>query len=129
MNSERPYRCFRPADLAIPVFVLVVVLIQGSPGTPPVTGDHPLLEVHSGDSTILHPMGTDTVLLVPGNLGPLQVQVAGSRARVLSSPCAGQDCVRRGWLEDAGDMSVCVPSGVYIVLTHGGDPPLDAVSY
>lgn len=128
MSSEARYLFFRPSDLVIPVFVIAVVLITGRSGTPSVTGDT-LLEVHSGDCMVLHPMGSDTLLEIFGGLGPLQVQVSGSRARVLSSPCAGQDCVRRGWLEDPGDIAVCVPSGVYILLTTGGDPPLDAVSH
>jgi hypothetical protein len=128
MRSDREYPLFRPADLAIPLFLVLVFLILGigSPSDP--SGDR-FLEVHAGEITMTLPMVSDSVLFVEGNLGQLEIELQGGRARIASSPCPGQDCVRQGWLANPGDMSVCVPSGVFIVICCDGRSAPDAVSY
>lgn len=130
MSCKTEYRFFRPADLLLPLLTVLFLIVLGSTGQSSGPGRNQL-EVHTGESTILHPMNRDTVMHVEGNLGEMTVTVDGQRARIAVSPCPGQDCVRQGWLEKPGDMSVCVPSGVFLVVSgtgDGGSSP-DAVSY
>jgi hypothetical protein len=75
-------------------------------------------------------LSRDTTMALPGDLGPVRVEVAAGRARIAGSPCPGQDCVRAGWIDAAGDVSVCMPSGVLVRVlgpAEGGGP--DALTY
>ncbi|MFO8183042.1 MAG: NusG domain II-containing protein [Candidatus Aegiribacteria sp.] len=130
MSCESEYRFFRPVDLLLPLLVILVLVILGSTGPSSGSGLE-FLEVHTGDTTLFHPMNRDTLMQVEGNLGEMTVVVDGLRARVADSPCPGQDCVRQGWLDKPGDMSVCVPSGVFLVVSENGEGKTspDAVSY
>ncbi|MBN2587691.1 MAG: NusG domain II-containing protein [Candidatus Fermentibacteraceae bacterium] len=128
MSSDREYPLFRPADLAIPLFLVLVFLVLGIGSSSAPRGDL-FLEIHAGETTMTVPMVSDSVLLVEGNLGQMEIRLQGGRARIASSPCPGQDCVRQGWLTRPGDMSVCVPSGVFIVISCDGRSAPDAVSY
>lgn len=130
MNGETEYRFFQPADLLLPLLTFLLLIILGSAGPSSGPGSY-FLEVHTGDTTILHPLNRDTLMRVEGNLGLMTVMVDGLRTRIADSPCPGQDCVRQGWLDRPGDMSVCVPSGVFLLVSengNGGSSP-DAVSY
>ena len=67
---------------------------------------------------------------VTGNLGEMEISIENERARIASSPCPGQDCVKQGWIDRPGEMAVCVPSGVFIIISgNDGSHSPDAVSY
>lgn len=51
---------------------------------------------------------------VEGPLGTTVVEVEGTRAHVVSSPCPDKICIRMGWLERAGDYSACLPNRVLL---------------
>ncbi len=51
---------------------------------------------------------------VEGPLGITVVEVEGTRAHVVSSPCPDKICIRMGWLERAGDYSACLPNRVLV---------------
>jgi len=42
------------------------------------------------------------------------IEVDGSRARVISSPCRDKLCVSAGWLEKPGDVAACLPQRVVV---------------
>lgn len=130
MSCEIEYRFFRPVDLLLPLITILILVVLGSTSPSSGTGRE-FLEVHTGDTTVFHPMNRDTIMQVEGNLGEMTVIVDGLRARVADSPCPGQDCVRKGWLSRPGDMSVCVPSGVFLVVSENGERESspDALSY
>ncbi len=90
-----------------------------------------MLVVHTGENTEYLTLDRDTSFKVNGNMGQLEIQIGSSRARISESPCPGQDCVRRGWLTSAGDLAICVPSGVFICIENEsfeGESP-DAITY
>jgi hypothetical protein len=80
----------------------------------------------SGEMSLSLP--SDTVLILAGRLGPVRIEVAGSKARVARSPCPGQQCVEAGWISAPGEVSVCAPSAAWIRIEGDGEAP-DAVSY
>ena len=132
MAPERSmtYRFFRFSDILVPVFALMVILIS-SQGGARGSDNQLMMEIHSGDSVAILPLDSDTLLQVSGNLGPLSIRIENCRARMESSPCQGQDCVLAGWLDSSGDLAICVPSGVFLVITSTDSPngSPDAVSY
>jgi len=56
------------------------------------------------------------------------IEIKGMRARVVSSPCRDQLCVRAGWLSRPGDTAVCLPRRVAIQI-KGGQSGVDSVAY
>lgn len=130
MKSDKDIPFFRLTDLLIPLIaglVLIVMHISNSTHD----SDGLLLVVHTGENTEYLPLDRDTSFRVNGNMGELEIQIDSSRARISEAPCPGQDCVRRGWLTSAGDLAICVPSGVFICIENEsseGESP-DAITY
>ena len=119
----------RPLDPLIALAGLVPLLLAITSGYRGPAGRLELIWPAGSDTLSL---SRDTVLSLPGELGPVRVEVTEGRARIARSPCPGQDCVRAGWLESTGEMSVCMPSGVLarILPEQGaGDDGPDAVTY
>lgn len=116
-------------DLAIPVFLVVAfLLLNFSDEKKDISECY--LEVHTGEEILRFQLGVDTMFTVTGNLGEMEISIENERARIASSPCPGQDCVRQGWLDSPGEMAVCVPSGVFIIISgNDGSHSPDAVSY
>lgn len=129
MKSDKEYPFFRINDLVIPVFLVIAfLLISKNDKAEGISECY--LEVHAEEGMNLFQLEADTMFTVMGNLGEMEITIENERARISSSPCPGQDCVRQGWLSKPGDMAVCVPSGVFIIVS-GNDDELspDAVSY
>ncbi len=97
-------------------------------GTPGKESRRISLAVHHGAEVIETALPSSTLFTVDGDIGPVTVEVDGYRVRIADSPCPGQDCVRRGWIDKPGDVVICVPSGIFAVIGTGG-MKLDAVSY
>ena len=113
----------------IPAFLVLVIVLQGG-GASEDAGGPRLLEIHAGECSQVLSMEKDTTLLVQGDLGDLRIELQDAAARVAESPCPGQDCVARGWISRPGEMTVCVPSGVFLLVSSSGDPcSPDAISY
>jgi hypothetical protein len=127
MKSDKKYPFFRLNDLAIPVVLTLLLLSSqnGGEGTSECR-----LEVHTGEGILNCELGIDSIFTVIGNLGEIEVTIENEMARISRSPCPGQDCVRQSWLNKPGDLAVCVPSGVFIVISSEDDSlSPDAVSY
>ena len=87
--------------------------------------------VHGPDCELRLSTSTDTLVTIEGSMGSLTLQIEGGRARIVDSPCPGQDCVTQGWISTPGAPLVCIPSGVYVLLEASGEDGagVDAVSY
>ena len=57
----------------------------------------------------------------------VMIEIDGSRARVVDSPCRDKLCVHAGWLERPGDVAVCLPRRV-IVEIRGVGSGVDGVA-
>ncbi len=127
MKSDKKYPFFRLNDLAIPLVLTLLLLSFQSGGE---GASEFRLEAHTGECILQFELGLDSTFTVTGNLGEMEITIENEMARIAHSPCPGQDCVRQSWLRKPGDLAVCVPSGVFIVIT-GEDDSLspDAVSY
>jgi hypothetical protein len=115
------------------LYVLVgtaVVLLLGSIGG----GDGTSVRI-TGDGGFeeFAPINGTSAVEVEGPLGTTVVEVAGGEARVASSPCPHQLCVKAGAVRRPGTVVVCVPNKV-VVTVVGDDPstgepePTDALT-
>jgi hypothetical protein len=65
---------------------------------------------------------------VDGALGRTVIAVDAGRARVVSDPSPRQYCVLQGWLKRAGDVAICAPNRVSLLIL-GRHAPYDSMAY
>ena len=71
--------------------------------------------------------GTEKTVTVQTDSGYNQVKLQSNGVQMIESNCSNHDCIRMGTISHAGDMIICLPNKVMVVL-EGGDF-VDAVSY
>lgn len=74
------------------------------------------------------PLSRDQQIEVPGPLGTSVITIEKRRARISSDPSPRQYCVRQGWLQQAGEIAICLPNEVSVELT-GGEKKYDSLNY
>jgi len=74
------------------------------------------------------PLSRDQQIEVPGPLGTSIITIEKLRVRISSDPSPRQYCVRQGWLQQAGEIAVCLPNQVSVELT-GGAKKYDSLNY
>lgn len=67
-------------------------------------------------------------LEVPGPLGNTIVAIDNGKVRVVSDPSPRQYCVKQGWLEQAGQVAMCLPNQVSVELL-GSKKLYDSLNY
>ena len=65
---------------------------------------------------------------VPGPLGISVITIEKRRARISADPSPRQYCVRQGWLEQAGEIAICLPNQISLELI-GGQKKYDSLNY
>lgn len=70
--------------------------------------------------------GAKSSFVVQGRVGSTTVEIDGARIRMLEAPCAGQVCVKEGWIGRPGQTIVCIPGEILIRIE--GAAPVDAVT-
>jgi hypothetical protein len=53
---------------------------------------------------------------VVGPLGITHIQIAQGKARIISDPSPRQYCVQKGWLDQVGQMAICLPNHTSLVI-------------
>ena len=74
------------------------------------------------------PLSRDQQIEVPGPLGTSIITIEKRRARITSDPSPRQYCVRQGWLQQAGEIAICLPNEVSVELT-GSTRKYDSLNY
>lgn len=74
------------------------------------------------------PLSRDQQIEVPGPLGTSIVTIEKRKARISSDPSPRQYCVRQGWLQQTGEIAICLPNEVSVELT-GGAKKYDSLNY
>ena len=67
-------------------------------------------------------------LEIPGPLGITVVSIENGKVRVVSDPSPRQYCVKQGWLEQAGQVAMCLPNQVSVELL-GSKKLYDSLNY
>ncbi len=65
---------------------------------------------------------------VPGPLGVTIVSIQNRKARIASDPSPRQYCVRQGWLQQSGEIALCLPNQVSVELA-GSRRTYDSLNY
>ncbi len=120
-------RYFKPGDyltlIAGMLFAVWISLVAWSGGA----ADTVL--IRSGGKVFKEvPLSRDQQIEVPGPLGTSVITIEKRRARISSDPSPRQYCVRQGWLQQAGEIAVCLPNEVSVELT-GGAKKYDSLNY
>jgi len=93
------------------------------------------IRVKAENNEWVFPLDSSETLTVPGPLGDTIIEINGSRARFLSSPCANQTCVSAGAIGSQGQWAACLPNKVllYIAPEKRGSaadvPDVDAAAW
>ena len=74
------------------------------------------------------PLQHDQQIEVPGPLGVSIISIQQRKARITSDPSPRQYCVRQGWLQQAGEIALCLPNQVSVELT-GSRKKYDSLNY
>ena len=74
------------------------------------------------------PLARDQQIEVPGPLGTSIITIEKRKARISSDPSPRQYCVRQGWLQQAGEIAICLPNEVSVELT-GSAKKYDSLNY
>jgi hypothetical protein len=74
------------------------------------------------------PLSRNQQIEVPGPLGISIISIKQRKARIASDPSPRQYCVRQGWLQQAGEIALCLPNQVSIELT-GSKKRYDSLNY
>ena len=89
------------------------------------------VQIFQGKTLVMElPLKQDRHITIQGPLGPTVVEIHDGRARVVSSPCTGKQCIRAGWLSRAQDSAACVPNHVLVLIPGDADNSqrLDAIA-
>ena len=73
-------------------------------------------------------LSRDQQIEVPGPLGVSIIAIQNRKARIASDPSPRQYCVRQGWLQQAGEIALCLPNQVSVELT-GSKKKYDSLNY
>ena len=74
------------------------------------------------------PLSRDQRIEVPGPLGISVINIQQHKARIASDPSPRQYCVRQGWLQQVGEIALCLPNQVSIELA-GSRKRYDSLNY
>ncbi len=74
------------------------------------------------------PLSRNLQIEVPGPLGISVITIEKRKARISSDPSPRQYCVRQGWLQQAGEIAICLPNEVSVELT-GSAKKYDSLNY
>lgn len=73
-------------------------------------------------------LSRDQQIEVPGPLGTSIISIRDRKARIASDPSPRQYCVRQGWLQQAGEIAICLPNQVSVELV-GSRKKYDSLNY
>jgi len=83
--------------------------------------------IRGQDKTWIFPLDAEETVSVTGPIGVTVVEIHGSRAAIVSSPCDGQTCVATGGLGRNGQWAACLPNGVFLLVEGAkGQDAVDA---
>lgn len=85
--------------------------------------------VTAPDIEYLFASSVEDRIAVNGPIGQTVVEIADGGARVVSSPCDNQICVRTGHVERPGRWIACLPNRVLVSIESGNRTDVDARSY
>jgi len=108
----------KPLDfgVAIPLLGAVIVSFFGAYAD---TGGRGAVNLKSENGEWVFPLDAVEMVSVSGPLGDTVIEINGSTARVVSSPCLNQTCIAAGALHAPGQWTACLPNRVMLYVSEG----------
>jgi hypothetical protein len=72
--------------------------------------------IRNPDKTWIFPLEAEELVFVAGSIGETVVEISGSRAAIIASPCGGKTCVAAGALHKKGQWAACLPNKVFLLI-------------
>ena len=119
----------KPFDfgIAIPLLGAVVASFLGAYSD---TGGRSMVNLKGEGGEWVFPLDAVETMSVSGPLGDTVIEINGSAARIVSSPCQNQTCVAAGALHAPGQWSACLPNRVIVYVGEGEkENNVDAASW
>lgn len=120
---------FQPLDWV--VFVLAVLMVVGSVALWVETT--PGLHVQIYQEGQLYQevdLAVEKMIALKGPLGVTQIEIKRGKARIAGDPSPRQYCVQKGWLQNAGQLAICLPNHTSIMIVGRDHKPLyDSLHY
>ncbi|MCK5785336.1 MAG: NusG domain II-containing protein [Candidatus Sabulitectum sp.] len=114
---------FKPLDGVLLLMILTVALFWSQcdreHGTKPVS-----LRIVTSNTDDTLSLSRDTVVVMEH----LTVEIRNETAAITRSDCRTQQCVRTGFITKPGQMSACMPNGIWIEIL-GSEKTTDVISY
>ena len=108
----------KPFDfgIAIPLLGLVIASFFGAYSD---TGGRSMVNLKGEGGEWVFPLDAVEMVSVSGPLGDTVIEINGSTARVVSSPCLNQTCIAAGALHAPGQWTACLPNRVMLYVSEG----------
>ena len=85
------------------------------------------VKIQSEGDTQIYNMDEHAIRSLRGPKGMSELEVGSSGIRMRTSSCLFQKCVHRGWVQQQGDVIVCIPNRIVVTIL-GARLGVDAVS-
>ena len=82
--------------------------------------------IQGKEGSWVYPVSQTVRMDIAGPLGNTVVELADSRALVVSSPCANKLCVASGAIRHRGQWIACLPNAVFVRIESAGGKQTDA---
>ena len=121
---------FKKADIILFVVLLVIaaagLLAFRAPGSDAEDGALTAVVLVDGEETDRLRLSDDQSVIVETVYGTNVVTIKDGSVSITEADCRGQDCVRMSGISKAGQMIVCLPHHLTVVIEGDGSAP-DAV--
>jgi len=108
----------KPFDfgIAIPLLGAVIASFFGAYSD---AGGRSTVNLKSENGEWVFPLDAVETMRVSGPLGDTVIEISGSAARIVSSPCQNQTCVASGAVHAPGQWAACLPNRVMLYVGEG----------
>jgi hypothetical protein len=108
----------KPFDfgIAIPLLGVVIASFFGAYSD---AGGRSTVNLKGEGGEWVFPLDAVETMSVSGPLGDTVVEISGSSARIVSSPCLNKTCIAAGTLHVPGQWAACLPNRVMLYVSEG----------
>lgn len=131
---------FRPRTFFRPLDAILILAVSAAAGWGFLT-----FRLSEGSTAVVHVgnkkygwydlSSSQHRVIVPTPIGPMELEIGGGSARVVSSPCRNKICVKTGAIRRSHSEIVCMPARMLIILesekadADGSGEETDAVTF
>lgn len=127
MKTNKDPMTFRRGDFLLILFILALLVFVG------VFWKRKIQPIEQGvvqiyrDGTLIEELSLekDTEFTVEGAYNN-KISIKDGQAAVIESDCPGNDCVKSGWIHEAGRSVICLPNKMELRIA--GSPELDGIA-